>query len=135
MSAELDALGSSFFNGFLPPMWAKLAPPTLKSLVGWIGHFERRFKQYKEWIDIEEPKVIWLSGLHIPESYLTALIQSTCRSKGWALDKSMMYTNVTKIFDEKDITQLRRNAMGKGLVFEADLKTNKHISHWILQGV
>lgn len=28
MSAELDTLGSSFFNGFLPPVWAKLAPPT-----------------------------------------------------------------------------------------------------------
>jgi len=70
-----------------------------------MGHFERRYKQYRDWIDIEEPKVIWLSGLHIPESYLTALIQSTCRSKGWALDKSMMYTNVTKIFDEKDITK------------------------------
>jgi len=44
MSAELDSLGSSFFNGFLPPAWAKLAPPTLKNLVNWITHFERRFK-------------------------------------------------------------------------------------------
>jgi dynein heavy chain len=26
MSADLDTLGNSFFNGFLPPMWAKLAP-------------------------------------------------------------------------------------------------------------
>lgn len=25
--------------------------------------------------------------------------------------------------------------MGVGLVFEADLFTNKHISHWVLQGV
>jgi len=33
------------------------------------------------------------------------------------------------------ITQLRANAMGVGLVFEADLKTKHHISHWILQGV
>jgi dynein heavy chain len=33
------------------------------------------------------------------------------------------------------ITQLRRNAMGVGLVCEADLKTKKHPSHWILQGV
>jgi len=33
------------------------------------------------------------------------------------------------------ITQARANAMGVGLVFEADLKTNKHTSHWILQGV
>jgi len=79
MSADLDSLGSSFFNGFLPPMWVKLAPPTDKSLVNWITHFERRNKQYRDWIDVEEPKVIWLSGLHIPESYLTALIQSTCR--------------------------------------------------------
>jgi len=79
MSADLDSLGSSFFNGFLPPMWVKLAPPTEKSLVNWIAHFDRRNKQYRDWIDVEEPKVIWLSGLHIPESYLTALIQTTCR--------------------------------------------------------
>merc|ERR1712193_484247 len=33
------------------------------------------------------------------------------------------------------ITQLRRNSMGVGLVFEADLKTRQQVSHWILQGV
>lgn len=33
------------------------------------------------------------------------------------------------------ISQLRANAMGVGLVMEADLKTNMHISHWVLQGV
>lgn len=32
-------------------------------------------------------------------------------------------------------TSLRRNAMGVGLVFEADLFTTKHISHWVIQGV
>jgi len=75
MSADLDMLGSSFFNGFLPPTWVKYAPPTEKNLVNWIAHFERRFKQYRDWVDVEEPKVIWLSGLQIPESYLTGLIQ------------------------------------------------------------
>ena len=35
-----------------------------------------------------EPHVMWLSGLHIPESYLTALVQATCRKNGWPLDKS-----------------------------------------------
>jgi len=199
MSVDLDVLGNCFFNGLLPPMWSKLAPQTEKKLVNWITHFERRYKQYKEWIDVEEPKVIWLSGLHIPESYLTALIQTTCRAKGWALDKSTMYTNVTSHRDGKAITkrldqgtyvqglyiegarwntdedcldqqkpkelvnemplvqiipveanklklrgtlktpvyitQLRRNAMGVGLVCEADLKTKKHASHWVLQGV
>merc|ERR1711865_190350 len=33
------------------------------------------------------------------------------------------------------VTQARRNAMGVGLVFEADLKTMEHPSHWVLQGV
>lgn len=105
MNADLDLLGTSFFNGMLPPIWAKLAPQSEKALVNWMGHFERRYKQYRDWIDIEEPKVIWLSGLHIPESYLTALVQTTCRSKGWALDKSIMYTTVTKIIDAKEVTK------------------------------
>ena len=33
------------------------------------------------------------------------------------------------------ITQARANAMGVGMVFEADLKTKVHNSHWVLQGV
>lgn len=31
--------------------------------------------------------------------------------------------------------QARRNAMGVGLVFEADLASQEHPSHWVLQGV
>lgn len=119
MSAELDALGTAFLNGQLPPQWIKLAPPTMKRLVNWIAHFERRFRQYKDWIEIEEPKVMWLSGLHIPESYLTALIQTTCRSKGWALDKSTKYTNVTKIRDPKEVTKrLDQGTYIQGLYIE-----------------
>lgn len=184
------------FNGFVPAGWLKKAPKSLKNLVNWIEHFLGRYQQYKEWDEIEEPKVIWLSGLHIPESYLTALVQTTCRGKGWALDKSTLYTIVTSERDytkitkkldhgtyirglyiegarwntDKDCldyqipkqlveemplvqiipveanklklrgtirtpvytTQARRDAMGFGLVFEADLKTDKHVSHWVL---
>jgi dynein heavy chain len=119
MSADLESLGNSFFNGFLPPMWSKLAPQTQKNLVNWITHFDKRNKQYRDWIDYEEPKVIWLSGLHIPESYLTALIQTTCRSKGWALDKSGMYTNVTKHVDPIEITKrLDQGTYVQGLYIE-----------------
>ena len=32
-------------------------------------------------------------------------------------------------------TPLRRNSMGVGLVFEADLHTKIHQSHWVLNGV
>lgn len=48
---------------------------------------------------------MWLSGLHIPESYLTALVQATCRKNGWPLDKSTLYTSVTQYATPDDVTE------------------------------
>ncbi|XP_076453104.1 dynein axonemal heavy chain 10-like [Babylonia areolata] len=199
MSSELDDVARSLFNGIIPSIWRRLAPDTLKSLGNWMLHFEKRFQQYNTWVNESEPSVMWLSGLHIPESYLTALVQATCRKNGWPLDKSTLYTNVTQFATAEDVTERtsqgcfvhglylegagwdmkesclikqkpkqliqelpvlkiipieahrlklqntfrtpvyvtsqRRNAMGVGLVFEADLATTEHISHWVLQGV
>eukprot|EP00842_Homolaphlyctis_polyrhiza_P005441 jgi/Hompol1/5899/HPOL_000335-RA len=200
MSAKLDELANSLFNGVLPPMWRSLAPQTEKGLGGWMLHFERRYQQYSAWIKNGEPLVIWLPGLHVPEAYITALVQTTCRKNGWPLDRSTLYTQVTQYVDPKDITerpqsgcyvqglylegagwdikanslvrldnggrliqdlpilriipielhrlklvntfrtpvyttQQRRNASGVGWVFDADLSTNDHVSHWVLQGV
>lgn len=39
---------------------------------------------------------MWLSGLHIPETYLAALVQMACRKNNWPLDRSVIYTAVTK---------------------------------------
>lgn len=103
MSTELDELSISLFNGFLPLMWRRLAPQTEKKLGSWMSHFQGRVKQYTDWINIQEPTVIWLSGLHIPESYLTALVQTTCRAKAWALDKSTLYTVVSKVKNPDEI--------------------------------
>ncbi|XP_019715984.1 dynein heavy chain 10, axonemal-like [Hippocampus comes] len=199
MSSELDEVARALFNGQIPAIWKKLAPDTLKSLGNWMIHFKRRFEQYKSWVDSAEPKVMWLSGLHIPESYLTALVQAACRKNGWPLDLSTLYTEVTRYREVEEVsdrpaqgffvsglylegadwdmemgclvkskpkvlavqlpilrvipietqrlrfqntlrtpvytTSLRRNATGVGLVFEANLFTNEHLSHWVLQGV
>lgn len=48
---------------------------------------------------------MWLSGLHIPQSYLTALVQTTCRIKKWALDKSTLYTIVTKFANPEEVKE------------------------------
>ena len=63
----------------------------------------------------EEPRVMWLSGLHIPESYLTALVQATCRKNGWPLDKSTLYTTVTNYLTPDDVTE--RAHQGQWLAF------------------
>ncbi|KPJ14719.1 Dynein heavy chain 10, axonemal [Papilio machaon] len=214
MDAVLDNVASSLFNGQLPNVWRALAPATCKGLGGWMDHFMERTKQYTDWASIppppqthtrallatmEEPIVMWLSGLHVPESYLIAHVQTTCRARVWPLDRSTQYTRVTKYTAVPDIeqrpdsgcyvrglylegarwdledgclrrshpkvlvtelpfmhiipieahkvklqntlrtpvytTSQRRNAMGVGLVFESDLWTAEHISHWVLQGV
>ena len=44
-------------------------------------------------------------GLHIPESYLTALVQATCRKNGWPLDRSTLYTQVTKWQTAEEVTE------------------------------
>lgn len=79
MSSALEGIANALFNGTIPAMWMKLAPATLKNLANWITHFQRRYDQYHTWVENGEPAVIWLSGLHIPESYLTALVQATCK--------------------------------------------------------
>uniref|UniRef100_A0A1A8GI94 Dynein, axonemal, heavy chain 10 n=1 Tax=Nothobranchius korthausae TaxID=1143690 RepID=A0A1A8GI94_9TELE len=199
MSSELDEVARALFNGRIPAIWKKLAPETQKSLGNWMSHFKRRYEQYTHWVDKGEPKVIWLAGLHIPESYLTALVQAACRKNGWPLDRSTLYTKVTPFRSEVEVTDrpkegcfasglylegadwdmekgclmtsktkalvvelpilkiiptethhlgledtlrtpvyttsIRRNEMGVGLVFEADLCTDMDISHWVLQGV
>ena len=199
MDSILDNISVSLFNGQIPNSWRKLIPATRKTLGSWMEHYLRRIAQYTTWISLGDPVVIWLSGLHIPESYLTALVQMSCRKNGWPLDKSTLYTAVTKYKNHDEVedrpdqgcfveglylegarwdiekgelkkslpkilveelpvlkiipverhrlklqntlrtpvytTSLRRNAMGVGLVFEADLSTCEHSSHWILQGV
>jgi dynein heavy chain len=199
MSQALDELGTSLFNGQLPGAWVKFSPQTQKPLGSWMDHLMRRHSQYDDWTAKGEPIVFWFSGFHIPESLLSAIVQTSSRRRGWALDKSTLYTRVTKhtnpaqvkeklldgalmsgmylegarwdadahclarqfpkqliqpmpiievipveanrlklrdeLLTPVYITQLRRNAMGVGIVFVANLTTKEHPSIWVLQGV
>lgn len=95
MDASLDDISYSLYNGKIPDEWRKLAPDTCKSLSSWIEHLNHRAVQYRYWSSSGEPLVMWLSGLHIPESFLTALVQIACRKNNWPLDRSTLFTSVT----------------------------------------
>ena len=114
MTDRIDEIANALYDGYLPFDWSKLAPITGKKLGSWMLHFQRRYEQYFRWVESGEPPVIWLSGLHIPQSYLSALVQTTCRRKGWPLDKSSMYTVMTKFEDEKSISEENRNILSDG---------------------
>lgn len=105
MSDDLDRLGNDLFNGYLPQMFRRYVPDTQKALGGWMDHFVGRLDLYNKWIEVGEPAVMWLAGLHVPGSYLTALIQTTCRRKNWPLDKSTFQTKVTGFRDKSEVTE------------------------------
>lgn len=109
MSQVLDELSYFLYNGQLPPLWRSLSPQTLKNLGSWMSHFEKRYQQYTSWVKNGEPNCLWLSGLHVPESYITALVQATCRKNGWPLDKSTLYTTVSEFKDAKDVKEKPQN--------------------------
>ena len=118
MSDELDLIGDQLYNAFLPQNWRRFAPATQKGLGAWAFHFEMRLNQYEGWIDAGEPASIWLSGLMEPASYSTALIQTTCRHRKWALDKSTMFTTLTDFFTTEEVSHLESGSYVHGLFLE-----------------
>lgn len=50
MDAVLDNVAYSLYNGQLPSSWRKLAPDSRKTLGGWMQHFQKRQKQYFDWV-------------------------------------------------------------------------------------
>ncbi|NWU99300.1 DYH10 protein, partial [Upupa epops] len=105
MSSELDDVAQALFNGQIPAIWRRLAPDTLKTLGNWIIFLRARYDQYSSWVAERNPKVLWLSGLHVPEAYLTAVVQATFRRNKWSLDHSTLYTEVTTYRTAEDITE------------------------------
>jgi dynein heavy chain len=55
---------------------------------------------------------MWLAGLHAPETYLAALVQTACRERGWPLDRSTLYTTVTAFTDAVQVQEKPRWAVG-----------------------
>lgn len=105
MDIVLDNIANSLFNGQIPDDWRKLAPDTCKPLSNWMDHLVRRASQYRYWSSSGEPLVMWLSGLHVPESFLTALVQMSCRKNNWPLDRSTLFTVVTDFADPDDVEE------------------------------
>lgn len=105
MDVVLDGIANSLYVGQIPDDWRRLAPDTCKSLSSWMDHLNRRALQYRYWASSGEPLVMWLSGLHVPESFLTALVQVACRKNNWPLDRSTLFTVVTDYADPDDVEE------------------------------
>lgn len=64
----------------------------------------QRCTQLADWTgDLAVPKVSWFPGFFNPQSFLTAVMQTTARRNEWPLDKTVVQTDVTKKRDVDEI--------------------------------
>jgi dynein heavy chain len=109
MSPPMEALMRSLAADAVPASWERKAWPSMRPLGSWTLNLVQRCTQLADWTaDMALPPVVWLSGLFNPSSFLTAVMQTTARRNDWALDRTVVVTEVTKKQPE-DIQQPSRD--------------------------
>eukprot|EP00741_Cyanophora_paradoxa_P005992 tig00000955_g5810.t1 len=119
ISEPMERLMHSLYNERVPDTWENKAYPSLRPLSSWVHNLLERIKQLTDFAaDLQLPKVTWLSGLFNPQSFLTAVMQTTARKNDWPLDKTVIQTEVTKKTFEDIEQAAREGAFIHGLVLE-----------------
>jgi len=86
LSAELESMGTSLFNQFVPDNWTKQSYPSLKGLGPWFEDYAKRIKFLNDWIEAGAPPVFWISGFFFPQGFMTAVLQNHARKYKMPID-------------------------------------------------
>ena len=82
----------------MPQNWRKLAYASLNGLSAWYADLLLRIMELQSWTnEFILPTSVWLPGFFNPQSFLTAVMQSTARKNELPLDKMCLITEVTPI--------------------------------------
>ncbi|XP_065334425.1 dynein beta chain, ciliary-like [Cloeon dipterum] len=128
ITADMEDLEQALFLNQVPESWANRAYPSLLGLGAWFADLLIRLRELETWTtDFVLPASVWLAGFFNPQSFLTAIMQSTARKNEWPLDKMCLQCEVTKKHRE-DITRTgaREGAFVHGLFMEG--------ARWDLEG-
>jgi dynein heavy chain len=120
MSEPMEALYQSLYLENIPAWWQKLGFPSTRPLASWLLNLKDRCAQLDEWTadPIVIPKVVDISRLFNPQSYLTAIKQKSCQEQMLELDKLMVFTDVTKREKAQVESASRDGAYVEGLYLE-----------------
>lgn len=119
MSEPMERLMVALADDHVPAGWADAAWPSLRPLSSWMLNLQARVAQLADWTaDLTPPKSVWLSGLFNPQSFLTAVMQTTARRNDWPLDKTVLVTEMTKRYPDQIDAPSRDGAFVHGLTLE-----------------
>eukprot|EP00419_Tripos_fusus_P089720 CAMPEP_0172840684 /NCGR_PEP_ID=MMETSP1075-20121228/29493_1 /TAXON_ID=2916 /ORGANISM="Ceratium fusus, Strain PA161109" /LENGTH=548 /DNA_ID=CAMNT_0013684565 /DNA_START=1 /DNA_END=1647 /DNA_ORIENTATION=- len=106
MSENMEQLADAMQNEALPTTWVKLGFPSTRPLRSWLVNLKDRASQLEDWVadPMSVPKVVDLSRLFSPQSFLTAIKQVCCQEQHkqqqqqqmLELDKLQVLTEVHK---------------------------------------
>ena len=91
----------------------------MNGLSNWYADLILRIKELESWTsDFSLPSSVWLPGFFNPQSFLTAIMQSTARKNELPLDKMSLACEVTKKTKEEMQAPPREGAYIHGLFME-----------------
>uniref|UniRef100_A0A8C9NDF6 Dynein axonemal heavy chain 17 n=1 Tax=Serinus canaria TaxID=9135 RepID=A0A8C9NDF6_SERCA len=119
ITSEMEELSNALFYDSVPESWTRYAYPSLLSLANWYADLLLRIRELEVWsTDFVLPATVWLAGFFNPQSFLTAIMQSTARKKQWPLDKMCLAADVTKKTREEITFPPREGSYVHGLFME-----------------
>ncbi|NXY12732.1 DYH17 protein, partial [Atrichornis clamosus] len=119
ITSEMEELANALFYDSIPESWTRYAYPSLLSLGTWYADLLLRIRELEVWAtDFVLPATVWLAGFFNPQSFLTAIMQSTARKKQWPLDKMCLAVEVTKKTREDITFPPREGSYVHGLFME-----------------
>ncbi|NWR46185.1 DYH17 protein, partial [Regulus satrapa] len=119
ITSEMEELANALFYDSVPESWTRYAYPSMLSLATWYADLLLRIRELEVWsTDFVLPATVWLAGFFNPQSFLTAIMQSTARKKQWPLDKMCLAAEVTKKTREEITFPPREGSYVHGLFME-----------------
>ena len=85
VTSELESVMFSLSTFRVPAIWGKTYP-SIKTLANWMKDLVTRCEMFQVWSDSEFPKQFWLPGFTYPTGFLTAVLQTSARTNGVAID-------------------------------------------------
>lgn len=96
VTVDMEQLDTCLLYDRVPVNWTKLAYPSLLGLQAWFVNLLQRYRELDVWVqDFCLPSCVWLAGFFNPQSFLTAIMQTTARKNRWPLDRMCLNVDVT----------------------------------------